>query len=474
MISTVGRRKAFLLVRYRLPSIVGFALVLWSLSLHVSYQNRPVLGRWSYEFIVVFVSLTLAWMAYVWFAVRSANSQVTKPITNLVGLTLFELGTLLWGTAYLLSALDARSNAARLLDGNLVGSSAPLAAALEWLTMVAFLGVAMNMVIEHRHARWINLTLPLLSVATLLTLAEGGARLRAIVLPVTQGFPTYSGDLWTRRFVHLNQLGFRDTDHVAGRRDGARRLLVVGDSYAFGAGIRRTADRFGERLVIGLTSASGETWQSVNASRGDSHTLDEIEFLRRSLPYEPDVVILLYVFNDIDYLRPVTVRTVLTEAPGSYRQRLHPMRLAFKNSYLFQEVYVRVRSLDLRQNEPSQSTITTPYADETLLAQHLNDLDRFVSVARQSGAIVGIVPFDLGAGRGGATRERYNAFVYRAQKRGLPVWPLNGTFDAYPYDWLTVNKLDRHPNERAHALASDAVVQHVLAALEASISQRKP
>ncbi|MCH8966818.1 MAG: SGNH/GDSL hydrolase family protein, partial [Planctomycetes bacterium] len=304
------RKASLLLVQYRVPSLEGLALVLWSFSLYVSCENRPVLGRWSYEFAGVFLFLTLAWIGYLWYAVRRGKSPITKSTARRVALTLFNLGMLAWGTAYLLSALDARSNAARLLDGNLVGSSAPLAAVLEWLTMVAFLGVAMNMVIEHRHARWINLTLPLLSVATLLTLAEGGARLRAIILPATQGFPTYSGDLWTRRFVHLNQLGFRDTDHVAGRRDGARRLLVVGDSYAFGAGIRRTADRFGERLVIGLTSASGETWQSVNASRGDSHTLDEIEFLRRSLPYEPDVVILLYVFNDIDYLRPVTVRTV--------------------------------------------------------------------------------------------------------------------------------------------------------------------
>ncbi len=455
---------SLLLVQYRVPSLVGLALVLWSFSLYVSYENRPVLGRWSYEFAGVFLFLTLAWIGYLWYAVRRGKSPITKSTTRRVALTLFNLGMLVWGTAYLLSTLDARTNAGRLLDGNLVGSSAPLPAVLEWLSLIAFLGVAVAMVMEHRHARWINLRLSALSVAILLMLGEGAVRVRAIVFPATQGFPTHSAALWTRRFVHLNQLGFRDADHFAVAQDGVRRLLVVGDSYAFGAGIRRTSDRFGEGLAGRLASARGEIWQSVNASRGDSHTLDEIDFLERLLPYEPDVVILLYVFNDIDYLKSVTARTVLTEAPGSYRQRFHPMRLAFKNSYAFQEMYVRVRLLGFGQADGIQPR-TGPYGDEMLLAAHFKDLGRFVSLARETGAVVGIVPFDIGARDGGTSQERYDTFVRGAQAQDLPVWSLMGTFDAHPYEELTVNKLDRHPNERAHALAVDAVVQRVLGAL---------
>ena len=140
-----SRRAALLLLRYRVLSLVGLALVLWSLSLYVSYENRPVLGRWSYEFTAVFVLLALAWTGYPWYALHRGKSQVTESTPGRLAAAFCNLGVLLWGIAYLLSELDARPDAARLLDGNLVGSSAPLPAMLEWVAMIAFLGAATAM-----------------------------------------------------------------------------------------------------------------------------------------------------------------------------------------------------------------------------------------------------------------------------------------------------------------------------------------
>ena len=81
------RKASLLLVQYRVPSLVGLALVLWSFSLYVSCENRPVLARWSYEFAGVFLSLTLAWIGYLWYAVRRGKSPITKSTARRVALT---------------------------------------------------------------------------------------------------------------------------------------------------------------------------------------------------------------------------------------------------------------------------------------------------------------------------------------------------------------------------------------------------
>jgi hypothetical protein len=84
--------------------------------------------------------------------------------------------------------------------------------------------------------------------------------------------------------VTLNRDGFRDRDHAPEVAAGVRRLLVVGDSFAFGIGLESIEDRFGERVRDRLSVATHVPWESMNASRPDSHTRQEIEYLDRGLP----------------------------------------------------------------------------------------------------------------------------------------------------------------------------------------------
>lgn len=375
-----------------------------------------------------------------------------------------DLAVLIWGAAYLTSALDGPRAAARILDLNLVGSVTPAAALLEWGALVAGSIAAGLFAFRTVPTRWVNPTASVAALVALAVFGEGLARLKTSVAPATQGFPTYSDALWYRRHVRLNGEGFRDRERAAVPEPGRRRLLVIGDSYAFGVGIERLDDRFGEQLGARLATATGERWEVVNASHPDVHTLQEIALLRRMLPTDPDIVILVYVFNDIDYLRPVTERTVVTEAPRTLLQRLHPARVLFTNSYLYQELYVRVRLLAWRRTARA-GRLGDAYADSVLIDRHLADLARFVSLARGGGAVVGIVPFDHAVTLGPAFRDRYDTFVRRARAAGLPVWPVGAAFARHEFSQLTVNGLDGHPNGLAEGLAAEAVVGPLIAAL---------
>lgn len=186
--------------------------------------------------------------------------------------------------------------------------------------------------------------------------------------------------------------------------------------------------------------------------------------------YQPDLVILLYVFNDIDYLKSVTPRKGLSEAPKSVLDRVDPVRILYKNSYLFQEAYVRLRliSYNLPSNNKGNSD---PYKDRVMLTNHLSDVSRFVSIASQTGAIVAVVPFDVAITLNDDLRYRYTDFMNTALSLGIPIWPVERAFIGYDLDQLTVNKLDRHPNELANHSLAEVVAEQAIKTLDSRVQK---
>ena len=169
------------------------------------------------------------------------------------------------------------------------------------------------------------------------------------------------------------------------------------------------------------------------------------------------------MFNDINYLRPKDEYAGPIRAPKSLLDRLQPLWLLYNNSYLFQELFVHGRLVYYQFGGGQRED---PYMDAARLSRHLEDVSRFVATAKETGAIVAVVPFEH---RNLATAEkeaRYRRFVESATQAGIPVWPMTETFAGHPLDQLSVNKLDGHPNELAHGLAAAAIADRVLAELD--------
>lgn len=451
------------LLRLRLAGAVGIGLLLAGLLLYRSYENRPVFGLWSYPYFSVIVVATIllaVLMVRSWRIARTAD-RPGFTCRRLPGAFL-DFALLFWGLAFLLSALDDPSSPGRITDLVLLGSVMPAAALLEWLAVTLVVLAIAVLAATRFKEKWINPALVLGAVLAVILLAEGAFRVKVAIAPATQGSPTYSEKQWLRRHVELNQQGFRDLEHTLAHRPEARRILVVGDSFAFGVGIERIGDRFGEQLARQLAEETGQVWESVNASLGNTHTLQHIEFLVSGLAYMPEIVILLYVFNDINYLRPAADYAGAIRAPRSLIDRLRPLWLLYNNSYLFQELFVHGR---LVYYQFGGDDTQDPYSDTALLDRHFEDIARFVETAAESGATVAVVPFEhrnLGSDQ---ARSRYGQFVESAAQAGIPVWPMTETFAGYPIDQLTVNKLDSHPNELAHRLAASAISERILADL---------
>ena len=240
---------------------------------------------------------------------------------------------------------------------------------------------------------------------------------------------------------------------------------MVGDSFTYGTGIENLADRFSEQLADRLNSRGTGEWEVLNAGREDTHTLQHLAVLPRLLEFQPDVVILLHVFNDINYLVPRTARGFESSVDSTA-----PLRILFVNSYLFQEIFVRWRRVRLSFRAPEATT----YADDALLQRHYANLDRFVRAVVDGGASAWIVPFDNATAYHEVYRARYRRFVQDARNFGLPVCDLEGAFDGYAFEALRVNLLDPHPNALANRLAVDRTLDCLAETLTSKQEHERP
>lgn len=449
--------------------LTGTMLVLASLVRYTSWSNRSVLGRWSeihFLIILLFVFLFFAILLYIW---KERSTGVTLSAQVLFIRLFVGIGICVWGASVFVSSLEDNAAGGRILDLEPFGSTVPVGIFLEWISMVSFfVALILCVVVAARRMQYKNAAgykwlqhglITIVSVCALFLLLEGGTRLVNILRPVTQGFPTKSSDLWFRRFVRVNSLGFRDSERSMQALDGAGRILVIGDSFAFGVGIEDVQQRLTERLQSGLNQLSrGMRFEVINAARPDTNSLDHTDVLIKMLRYQPDYVLLVYVFNDIEHVtRPR--RSVLTDM-GSPMDRVHPGRILLRNFHFAEQIFVRMRKGLYRYVwNRDGSKAQDPYQIDVILEEHLRALGRFFQIAKEAQAKARLIPFDITVIMEESSVKRYKRFVEAASAKGIRVWPLREAFAGYEYRDLTVNSFDAHPNGLANGLAADVIIK---------------
>ncbi len=108
--------------------------------------------------------------------------------------------------------------------------------------------------------------------------------------PGQQGLFVRAGD---RVEVRINDRGLRDHDYAYQRSAGKQRILVLGDSFAWGYGVAQD-EIFTERIEATLDDV-----EVINAGVSGYSTDQELLWLKHEgVKYRPDLVILLLVGND--------------------------------------------------------------------------------------------------------------------------------------------------------------------------------
>lgn len=268
--------------------------------------------------------------------------------------------------------------------------------------------------------------------------------------------------------VRTNAHGLRDHHYPFERREGQPRMLVLGDSYAFGYGVEHEAI-FSERI-----EARHPDWEIINAGVAGWGTDQQLLFLQETgRRYEPDVVLLLFHstdrFDNTDDMRYGYHKPLYVLEDGELRLTNVPVpeltdeqkldRWLYQRTWILYEVYHwkrHARSLWARlrpEPERPQRSRAEEDAEERvrfrLSAALLREMRRVVEEEMGARFVVASVP--------GRARFDLSAHLTEVlEPMGVPYLPLDEAFA--PHDWRDYQfPNDRHWNARGHAIAARAI-----------------
>ncbi len=118
--------------------------------------------------------------------------------------------------------------------------------------------------------------------------------------------------------ITTNEFGFRDDDQYnVERQDGIKRIMVLGDSFALGWGVPFN-DIFSEQLQRKL----GESYKNIeviNTGVGNYNSVMQTEFFKTNgVKFNPDLVVLMFSFNDAEPTPKLVSKTELTLKTNFY------------------------------------------------------------------------------------------------------------------------------------------------------------
>ena len=257
---------------------------------------------------------------------------------------------------------------------------------------------------------------------------------------------TFAAQNWLYYYWKTNSLGYRDkpVDEIDLQPP---RILVVGDSYTAGYGVKNPDDTY----VGQLRELVGDEFEVLNLGANNADSRDEFRNLV-NYPYKPAIVVLQYYGNDVTKAANNVGITFHGFAP--YEDiRGHPTYYLVRSSYILNYLYWRYPHGD---TSSYVEFLNKAYNDADTMQTHLADLGKFVKYGRDCGVplLVVIFPFlrDIESSR--VYVDPVSEYFIR---EGVPVIDVGVIVrDIAPLDRV-VNSNDGHPSELVHRRVAEVM-----------------
>lgn len=273
------------------------------------------------------------------------------------------------------------------------------------------------------------------------------------------------------------------------------RIVVLGDSYTFGQGVKRN-ETFSKKLEELLNSYGGQIrFEVVNLGFCGLNTIGELEMLGerginpetwlpderyRGLAYNPDLIILEYTLNDASTSGRSTEQikqfndkwrtgeVVLRVNPEPYRlpipEPLDKFLTKKSRAYLFfMERYRKLKAM-LGLVEDSPDTTTDRYKDGSRgWSDSMGALNQIASLSRQNGipALLMVWPLHIKLSDDYPFKGVHNKIITVGNRLGFYTLDLFPAFKGKDGQSLSVPS-DGHPNAPAHEIAAKAIFGYLV------------
>ncbi len=153
----------------------------------------------------------------------------------------------------------------------------------------------------------------------------------------------YSGN-WQGILIETNELGLRDKSYPIKKEVNTKRIIVIGDSVIFGVRVNEQ-DTFSSVLENKLNNNSEINYEVWNAGVSCYNSVENYLQLKKLLTYEPDMIILGFVNNDIsdpscfvfDKESFINNNLMIKMIEHTFLRRINLTNLIIKNIYNYQK-----------------------------------------------------------------------------------------------------------------------------------------
>ena len=268
--------------------------------------------------------------------------------------------------------------------------------------------------------------------------------------------------IWFKKYWRVNSLNYRDTEPNVNADKNKYKIMLVGDSYVAGHGIKEPADRFGDILQKKLSGNQ----KIFNLGHNGWDTEAEFNAITK-YPLQPDLIILCHCPNDIERCNGQS--SLLKSVPYNNYNKFSSLfpngffNYLIDNSYLlnffYYKFYVDKRGSDnfVMDEKNALSSMKDgnyygKYLTSAIMTQHLNQLGKFIIVSKQYNIRLVVVLFPETYDNGIDFSEKYVNYPLFSffKNNGVPVIDTYQIFKNIPEKDRIVNKTDAHPSELAN------------------------
>lgn len=262
--------------------------------------------------------------------------------------------------------------------------------------------------------------------------------------------------------INYNSLGFRDVEHDVQNLNQKFRILVIGDSFTFGAGINDQKNIYSRLLQKKLDTEYGENrFEVINMSVQGYSTIDALEVLtNKGIKFNPDLIILGYYINDAEGLDSRVGFEDLY-----YHHYLFPYELGgllYRNSFMYYFAESRaknvLKNLGFGNNQYTEY-INHLYSDSNpFFNEHEKYLENFIALAKDENAEVVVMNIPVIANFDNYAFSFVDDYVEEITTSNNAKYfsPLPH-FSGYSAEELRVSFMDSHLNELGHTIVADAL-----------------